>query len=259
MIKIAFFDIDGTLLSFRTHAMSASTVRALDTMRRNGVRTVICTGRAAIELPPELVGDAFDAFDAYVTVGGQRCFCGGDAYRDVTLDPSDVAVIVEQVLEGRYDVLVMLGDREFVSALSPRVLALSEQVKITYEADDIRLALENPVYQFCAFLDPADEQQFLCRMKSTITTRWTPLCCDVIPARGGKDYGVRATLDYFGLSPEEAVGFGDGENDLPMFRAVGTKVAMGNANEAVKADADLVTDDVDSDGIWNACRGLGLV
>ena len=253
--RIAFFDIDGTLVSFKTHAMSESTKRALDILRRNGIKIVISTGRSYTEMPVELR----NGFDAYATKNGQRCFCGRELYRDVALDPSDVAVIVDQVREGRYDVLVTLGDREFVNALSPRAVKLSEQVKITYEVDDIQLALENPVYQFCVFVDPVDEQQFLCKMKASTTTRWTPLACDVVPIQGGKNYGVRATLDYFGLTPEEAIAFGDGDNDLSMLQAVGTGVAMGNAGDRLKAAADYVTDDVDSDGLWNACRHFGLV
>ena len=53
--------------------------------------------------------------------------------------------------------------------------------------------------------------------------------------------------------------FGDGENDLSMFEMVGTSVAMGNASDMVKAHATLVTDDVDSDGLYNACQRLGLL
>ena len=52
--------------------------------------------------------------------------------------------------------------------------------------------------------------------------------------------------------------FGDGGNDLGMFGVVGTAVAMGNAASEVRAAADVVTDDVDHDGIFNACRRLNL-
>ena len=53
--------------------------------------------------------------------------------------------------------------------------------------------------------------------------------------------------------------FGDGGNDLTMFGVVGTAIAMGNGNEDVKEQADYVTDDVDRDGIYNACVRLGLL
>ena len=38
-------------------------------------------------------------------------------------------------------------------------------------------------------------------------TRWTELFCDVVPREGGKAYGVAATLERFGLEPEEAVSY----------------------------------------------------
>ena len=48
MIKAAFFDIDGTLLSFKTHAMPESTKRALRALRERGIKTVISTGRSML-------------------------------------------------------------------------------------------------------------------------------------------------------------------------------------------------------------------
>ena len=92
-----------------------------------------------------------------------------------------------------------------------------------------------------------------------ITTRWCEVFCDIVPAEGGKDYGVKATLERLGIGPDEAIAFGDGENDLSMFSAVGTSVAMGNAYGATKDAASYVTTSVDDDGIWNACKHYRLV
>ncbi|WP_324608429.1 HAD family hydrolase [Collinsella ihumii] len=61
------------------------------------------------------------------------------------------------------------------------------------------------------------------------------------------------------MEPEECVAFGDGGNDISMFRCVGTSVAMGNASDEVKAAASHVTPHVDEDGIARACRDLGLI
>ena len=44
-IKALFFDIDGTLVSFRTHLIPQSTVEALQEAKRNGVAIYISTGR----------------------------------------------------------------------------------------------------------------------------------------------------------------------------------------------------------------------
>ena len=71
--------------------------------------------------------------------------------------------------------------------------------------------------------------------------------------------GVAATLERLGIDASEAIAFGDGENDLSMFAAVGTSVAMGNAQDTVKAAATYVTTAVDDDGIYNAAKHFGLV
>lgn len=255
MIKAAFFDIDGTLLSFQTHDLPASTVRALSALRENGIKTVISTGRATHELPAVLR----EGFDAYITMNGQVCYDAAGTFRNVPISGEDVRAIIGQVREGRYDVLVSQRDSSFVSNLSERVVEVGRMVGLDYHAGDLDRAFEEPVYQFCAFVGPGEEQELLDATSGVRATRWTDLFCDVVPADGGKDLGVRACCERFGITAEEAIAFGDGENDLTMFSAVGTAVAMGNAWDQVKAAADYVTDDVDHDGIWNACKHFGLI
>ena len=46
--------------------------------------------------------------------------------------------------------------------------------------------------------------------------------------------------------------FGDGGNDVSMLRGAGIGVAMGNANDPIKAEADYVTASVDDDGVKKA-------
>ena len=45
-IRAVFFDVDGTLTSFTTHEVPASTITALQRLRECGVLVFICTGRA---------------------------------------------------------------------------------------------------------------------------------------------------------------------------------------------------------------------
>ena len=74
--------------------------------------------------------------------------------------------------------------------------------------------VDAPVYQFCAFVDPADQGIVTDVLSHSTTTRWCDLFCDIIPANGGKDLGVAATLERLGIDASEAIAFGDGENDL---------------------------------------------
>lgn len=57
-------------------------------------------------------------------------------------------------------------------------------------------------------------------------------------------------------NPHDAVVFGDGLNDLAMFRKP-FFIAMGNARPILKKRADYITKDVDKGGILYACRHFG--
>ena len=89
--------------------------------------------------------------------------------------------------------------------------------------------------------------------------RWHPAFVDIVAPGGGKDRGMDAVLEHFGISLEETMAFGDGENDLPMLRHAHIGVALGNADDFVQSQADYVTDTVDEDGILTALEHFGLL
>ena len=74
-----------------------------------------------------------------------------------------------------------------------------------------------------------------------------------------KATGMEEFMRSYGFSAAEVAAFGDGGNDIAMLRFAGIGVAMGNANDEVKAMADYVTDDVDHDGIMNALLHFGIL
>ena len=261
MIKAAFFDVDGTLVSFRTHRIPASATDALRRMRERGILLFLATGRALNGIPP-VVQELLDEvpFAGLLTFNGQVCCdAEGTIYRDAPLDEDDVRAIIQQARDGLYDVLVMQRTRIFASSHSERVLEVEREVGTTYEEADLATAFDEPTYQICAYVDPGEESIFMDRCHNVAHARWCDGFCDIIPATGGKPAGIRATLERFGLEPEECIAFGDGGNDVPMFGCVGASVAMGNASDEVKAAATYVTDAVDDDGVLHACERLGLV
>ena len=66
-------------------------------------------------------------------------------------------------------------------------------------------------------------------------------------------------IKRFGFKLEETMAFGDGGNDIGMLRHAGIGVAMGNANDEVKAAADYITASVDEDGIYKALKHFGVI
>ena len=64
-----------------------------------------------------------------------------------------------------------------------------------------------------------------------------------------KEQSAKALIKLLNLKPEEVIGVGDSANDLPIFEAVGYRVAMGNGSASVKRVADEIAPPVDEDGL----------
>lgn len=71
---------------------------------------------------------------------------------------------------------------------------------------------------------------------------------DVTPPDVDKGHAVRRFAEHFGVPLNEVAAIGDMVNDVPMFRAGGLAIAMGNASDEIKALADVVTTRNDEDG-----------
>ena len=254
-LKAAFFDVDGTLLSFKTHEVPASAIRALEELRAADVRIFLCTGRS-----PSLLEDVpLELFDACVTMYGAFCFAGDEAYLRRPIERQDMEAVVAQVHEGLYHCLFMEPDCSYVSGYDQLVRRAFDDAALDVAVEDARVALTRDVYQLNVFVPPERNQLVLDATSKLKLSRWSPNFADAMHVDAGKGAGVRATLARWGMSPDEAVAFGDGGNDAEMFAAVGTSVCMGSAPAAVQALTTHVTEDADHDGIWNACQRLGLL
>ena len=63
---------------------------------------------------------------------------------------------------------------------------------------------------------------------------------------------MQRLAEVLSVSAEQTVAVGDGLNDIPMLEFAGLGIAMGNASSEVKAIADEVVGDNDSDGVATA-------
>ena len=71
----------------------------------------------------------------------------------------------------------------------------------------------------------------------------------VVSETATKEHAIGRLLNQLGVQRENAIGVGDGHNDIDLFNAVGTKVAMGNAVEDLKKAADVIIGTVEEDGL----------
>ena len=115
------------------------------------------------------------------------------------------------------------------------------------------------MYQAIPFITQQEEAELLEVLPGCRITRWGEEVVDLIAGEAGKEQGIRAIYTAMGITADEVMAFGDGENDISMLELAGIGVAMGNAIEEVKATADYVTDDIEQDGIYNALAYFGLL
>ena len=93
---------------------------------------------------------------------------------------------------------------------------------------------------------------------SASAARSQPYYLDVTNPEANKGTVVKTLAKFLRISPEQIVTMGDMPNDVLMFRNSGFSIAMGNASDAVKAQANAVTDSNENEGFAKAVRKFVL-
>lgn len=261
MIKALFFDVDGTLVSFRQKFLSDRLLADLAALRERGIQIFLSTGRALQDL--ERTGMLRGArFDGYVTINGQFC-CDEDGvpFRDRPIDLDDMRGAYQVMRDNPGIAALLEGNGEsWLTQINDRVREIYEFLHTElYPVCPLEWMLEGKVYQFVPFVPVGEEGLFLDAMPGCTYTRWHPKGIDIMPRDGGKGVGVRAAMERYGFTRDEVMAFGDGENDMSMMAQAGVSVAMGNGEDRVKAMASYVTDTVEHDGVSQALRHFGLL
>ena len=258
MIKAVFFDIDGTLVSFKTHRISPAVLDGLHRLQAKGVKLFIATGRQQ-ETAEAAVG--VFPFDGYITVSGQFCFAGDQVLWDNPIPPDSARHLIGLLERSKSPCVFLEGTQSHTVNPNPRLDLFPEQLNIPIPpVIPIREMLDRKFYQAVAFYTREEQQAAGADFFPGLDVlRWHPAFVDVVAPGGGKDRGMDVLLDHFGIDLSETMAFGDGENDLPMLRHAHIGVAMGNADELVKKQADYITGSVDEDGILTALAHFGLI
>lgn len=256
MIKVAFFDIDGTLLSHKTRVVSESTRLALKKLKEKGVKCVIATGRHICQLADLDIRDL--EFDGYLTLNGMICLDEKKRILyGVPIEGKARERIIQMFEEKKQPVLMVEDDCLYLNLRNDRVAYVQDC--ISSPVAEVRKFTGRPIYMGVVYIGAEEMQAVEDLQEDLAITRWNPYAIDMIAKGGGKDQSVRKYLEEWGISREECIAFGDGENDIGMLEFAGIGVAMGNAEECTKVAADYVTDDVDEDGIYNALKHFGMI
>lgn len=263
-MRILFFDIDGTLVDHPSGIwpIPADVMCELERLHEAGDKLIICSGRPYTMIEDEL---RLPIFDAYVACNGAQVMVGGQTIFLAHLDP-DIAhkaadlfedLGCEYMLETAHHIYIERRYKElhdFFASFFPdgffthdfdrdEVLARTMKLEAKVDADSYE-RVSSTIIESIGYAANVDRHG-------------TEHALEVYSKHITKGEGVRQALAHFDASPEQAYAFGDGVNDIEMFRACGTSVAMGNADEELKRMADAITDPVWEGGLATYLRTLG--
>lgn len=257
-IRLICTDVDGTLLSDSlTQAVPPLNAAMLQKAHEKGIRVALVSGRAKGGLDP--IWEKIGFSDLTVCYNGGLVYDadGSVAFRrpmDKSLALKTLSVLrTERSLstfvfgtEGWYKERQGLWEAKEDKAACRGIPApsLEEAVERT----------EN-VYKL---LSATDDQEAVCRAMEKLgklplsVSQSDPRYIEIMPEGVDKGLGVRALMHILGIGAESILAFGDFWNDVPMLRAVGHPVAMGQAPEGIKKIAETVAP-------RNTEAGLGTV
>jgi len=258
VIKIAFFDNDGTLLRFHHKELTDKTRYTLKKLQENGVLICMATGRGIMGVPHFKDVE----FDAYITFNGSYVVDNkNNLIRSYPIPKEDVRNICNNLKEMKRD--ATLASKDFLVSSDKKDRDLAEYFAFSGETikvvENFNEYVDLDVYQIMCACTKDEHQKIISGTKDAKVVSWWDRAADIIPLNSGKGKAVEAVLKYYGFKKEEAISFGDGENDIELFKACGTSIAMDNANEKTKANASFICKSVDEDGVYDYCLKHKLI
>lgn len=259
MKKIAFFDIDGTMVNVPAGLVNPSQVTqmVLKEFQNQGNYIVVATARTQV---PDSVKDI--DFDGYICSDGHYVEFQGEVLVHNSFNQEQLALQLGVYQEHQGSCILGGLNGSWVSTHDDPYLKKHNEI-YTGSIDLINIPLVKDswgdiVASSVAAVFP--DVTSLRLAKSQLPGNWAinayeddgDIRMDVHLEGFSKGTACEFLYNYLRIAPENTYAFGDGHNDIEMLQLVGHGIAMGNAPESVKKHADLVTDTINNDGIAQA-------
>lgn len=178
MKKALFLDVDGTLISFKTHEVPASALAALREAHARGVRLFIATGRAAADL--DELGEI--PYDGVAALNGADCLMrDGRVVARHPISRSDFERAMQLADRYGFSLAFELNEGLFVNRLSPGAEEWARMVAhpMPVETNLYELFDNAECCQMCFFFDPETQRRVMAELPSLVATRWCPVFADI--------------------------------------------------------------------------------
>lgn len=253
-IKALVFDVDGTLIPYGSYYPSAFDVKLLNELAQDYI-LIVASGRHRFELTPL---DAIH-FHAYISCDG-KVLNIADHEEIICLTKEDVETIVNFALKAHFPCVLTEKDDRYINFVNQTVIDYHQT--ITFDVprlEDLRYGLNRDIILATLFESDAVIAELMPQLKHAKYIRWNRFAGDINDKSGGKEDALKRCLAYYNLKKEEVLCFGDGINDLTMFKAVAHSCAMGNACALLKEKAEFVTKDVHEYGLYYGLKHFGII
>lgn len=261
--KAIVLDLDGTTLNER-NTVNETLEQYIGELRESGKLIFIATGRTLEEVR-DVLPAGMEA-DGMVTANGMSVFIGKEQIVEHALSTALVEELVAKAgaEEIFYEVhpnegtrMALLKDKDYMvkQGLIPKPGTVDENEWLSRQdavEDKIRWSEQLDIKSVAKIYFFSNEMNTIRKWKAELgkikqynaftTASSTHHNVEVTVEGITKATGVQLLLKHFQLAPEEILAVGDGENDLPLFKLAGHCVAMKNATDLVKEQADEVTE-----------------
>lgn len=263
--KIVFSDVDGTLLNSR-HELSVHTKSAIESLQKKGIPFVIISARSPSGIYP--IQKTYQFKSPIICYSGAMIL---DENRNVlyekgfsrALAKEIAAYIEENRLPCAWNVYAgdtwMVKDKKDPRVIREETIVQAEAVEGTVDALPEQAQI-GKILCMCApnsLLEIEQKLKAAFPMLSIVKSSDTLL--EIMQSGITKSIGVKELCKLWGISPENAVAFGDHYNDIEMLETVGAPFLMGNAPESLRKLKFHITDSNDKDGIYTALKKIGLI
>lgn len=287
MIKMIVMDMDGTLLDKHNHILP-KTFDTLMQLQKKGVRLVLASGRSYMRLLPYAKQLQMDTYAGYlVEVNGTAVYDLKNNKREILaqLEEQHIQEIFQYFMKWNLEIIGQFDDGMFDYIPLAMIKEKKAYIKTHHMMQDVPLTAG--AFQFVAnkkeypnltyIHSPKDIKQNL----NKISVSYHPDILQDITAQAKKDLkgkywagltsprwleimlegvnkasGLRHVSKLSGISFDEMIAFGDSENDIEMLQKAGVGIAMENAFDHVKKQADFVTLSNNDNGIAYALEHL---
>ena len=228
------FDMDGTLLN-EEHELSPLTIRALTELRARGHHLVIATGRHFMDIRAYL--EQLGGGIAAITCNGATIHNAQGQLVQRRCLPLSVNETLLPLGEAAGVHLNMYTDSSWlVNAPCESMLDAHAQSQFFYRQIDLQEMLATPALKILFYAENAKLQQLKSQILQAAPqpihlTFSDDYYLEAMPQGISKGDSLTALAQALNIPLANSMAFGDGFNDVEMFRTVTHPVVMHNANE----------------------------